>query len=443
MTYSITNIARFASAELTLSGLTVLSGTNGSGTTTIAKALYAAVKSEIALSQHCNEEKVELLARIAALLAAMYAQDHAAVPIDGALKERIIHLERLCDHISSGDGDLRPALALCLQLMEEEPIQEFLSHDGHFADDLAKMIEALKRPLSVEDSPATRTLAERAFRAEFGDQLANLAHQGEISHVLCGASGFSFSEGVCTSARIAEPRFRNVIYLDDLPVIEAHVAEGEGGDAASSRPLFSVGDDHRRDLLAMLHAITQETKNEVSKDLLEEAGEAPSKILGGLLGGRLEYRSEREGFVYREEERDIALSNMGGGSKVLALLELLLRSGCIHGSTCLIIDEPEAHLHPQWQIQMAELLVSLAKDTKAKILISTHSPYVVEAVRVYSQIAGMEEQTGFYHALKTGVFSSTLRDVSDDISPIYAELAEPYRTLDAVYDNAGDLGHGE
>jgi energy-coupling factor transporter ATP-binding protein EcfA2 len=93
MTCTITNIARFASAELTLGGLTVLSGTNGSGMTTIAKALYAAVKSEIALS-----------------------------------------------------------------------------HDGRFAGDCSHIIT----PPCVEDSPANRRLAERAFSAEFGGQPCQL-----------------------------------------------------------------------------------------------------------------------------------------------------------------------------------------------------------------------------------------------------------------------------
>jgi len=354
MTCTITNIARFASAELTLSGLTVLSGTNGSGMTTIAKALYAAVKSEIALS-----------------------------------------------------------------------------HDGRFSG----IIEASKHPPCVEDSPASRTLAERAFSAEYGDQLANFTHPQKMSHVLCGASRFTFSQGVCTSCRISEPRFKNVIFLDDASVIEAQFVEED--DASVSRPLFSYDGDHRQDLTAILYGLVQREKREGTQDMLLE--EAPAKILGVLLGERLEYRSEKERFVYREQERDLAFCNMGSGSKAFALLELLLRNGCIHGSTFLIIDEPEAHLHPQWQIQMAHLLVSLAKHTTAKIFINTQSPYVVEAVRVYSQITGMEEETRFYHVVETGVFESSLQDVSDDISPIYEALAEPYRTLDTVYGSAGDL----
>ena len=45
----------------------------------------------------------------------------------------------------------------------------------------------------------------------------------------------------------------------------------------------------------------------------------------------------------------------------------------------------------------------------------------------------------FYHVVEAGVFESSLQDVSDDISPIYEELAEPYRMLDSVYGSAGDL----
>jgi len=351
MTCTITNIARFASAELTLSGLTVLSGTNGSGMTTIAKALYAAVKSEIALS-----------------------------------------------------------------------------HDGRFSGDCSHIIT----PPCVEDSPANRRLAERAFSAEFGGQLANFTHPEKMSQVLCGASRFTFSEGVCTSCRIAEPTFQNVIFLDDASVIEAQCVEED--DAVASRPFFS---DHRQDLMAVLYGIVQKEKREGTEDIVLE--ETPATVLEGLLGGRLAYCIEKERFVYREAAREQALCTMGSGNKALALLELLLRRGCIHGSTFLIIDEPEAHLHPQWQIQMAHLLVSLAEHTPVKILINTKSPYIVEAVRVYSEVLGIEDTARFYHVVETGVFESSLQDVSDDISPIYEELAEPYRMLDSVYGSASDL----
>ena len=118
--------------------------------------------------------------------------------------------------------------------------------------------------------------------------------------MLCGASRFTFSEGVCTSCRISEPTFQNVIFLDDASVIEAQFVEED--DASASRPFFS---DHRQDLMAVLYGIVQKEKREGTEDLVLE--ETPATVLEGLLGGRLAYCIEKERFVYREAARERGL----------------------------------------------------------------------------------------------------------------------------------------
>lgn len=40
----------------------------------------------------------------------------------------------------------------------------------------------------------------------------------------------------------------------------------------------------------------------------------------------------------------------------------------------IVIDEPELHLHPRWQIVLLDLFEELSKETKNQFIISTHSP---------------------------------------------------------------------
>ena len=48
-------------------------------------------------------------------------------------------------------------------------------------------------------------------------------------------------------------------------------------------------------------------------------------------------------------------------------------------NTILLIDEPEAHLHPQAQKNMKKLLIGMTKNENNNVVIySTHSPYMID-----------------------------------------------------------------
>lgn len=63
-------------------------------------------------------------------------------------------------------------------------------------------------------------------------------------------------------------------------------------------------------------------------------------------------------------------------------------------NTFFVIEEPEAHLHPKAQIQMAKFIVLLA-NTGAKVLVTTHSDYILNEINNSIKLNSLEKENEF------------------------------------------------
>ena len=106
---------------------------------------------------------------------------------------------------------------------------------------------------------------------------------------------------------------------------------------------------------------------------------------------------------------------------VARLHALARRKGKDITDTLLVLDEPETNLHPTWQVQYARAICELVK-TGTKILVTTHSPYMVEAI---STFAPAELGPKFYFSHHTEKGSVEYKDTDGDITEILQALAQP------------------
>ena len=59
--------------------------------------------------------------------------------------------------------------------------------------------------------------------------------------------------------------------------------------------------------------------------------------------------------------------------KTFLIIKTLLINDVIQSNGTIILDEPEIHLHPEWQLLFAELIVLIQKEFGMHILLNTHT----------------------------------------------------------------------
>ncbi|TKX29555.1 hypothetical protein CQA38_01890 [Campylobacter sp. MIT 12-5580] len=157
-----------------------------------------------------------------------------------------------------------------------------------------------------------------------------------------------------------------------------------------------------------------------------------SEIIGGTL-----VKPENKNFKFRkknnEEYIDIALKNVATGIKFFGLIQILLRNGHARKNKLLIFDEPENHLHPAWQIKLAEIFVRLSGEAQIPIIVNTHSPYIIEAIDKYGRKYEKEfgrQFVNFYFADKNKkIIEKIKNDNSATLEQIYKALEKPFDVL--------------
>jgi hypothetical protein len=61
----------------------------------------------------------------------------------------------------------------------------------------------------------------------------------------------------------------------------------------------------------------------------------------------------------------------------------------------LILEEPEANLHPDFQVKLAEMLFDLSKNSNCHVIIETHSEYMIRMIQyLVAKNEGTHDQVG-------------------------------------------------
>jgi hypothetical protein len=219
-------------------------------------------------------------------------------------------------------------------------------------------------------------------------------------------ANISLSEG--DTSLLEEETFTPLLMLNRAIYVDTPMAVSKRG--------YSVGNDIWDDFVSYMYKVNPH-KKDLSTELL-------GVQIQSVIGGNIQLKEDDMGlerglhFVSKEQGIDIDVKDAATGVKTFAYMSQLLRNGWLDKETLLMIDEPEAHLHPQWIVEFARLLVKIHKELGVKVLVASHNPDMVAAIQSIAQKEEVIDKTVFYLAQKEKdetryVFSDKGTEISD------------------------------
>lgn len=421
MKLKLKNVGKIERAEIELQGITVIAGENNTGKSTIGKVLFCIFDSFYRINEQIKMERRNSISR--AISSYCYEQTN-----EESFRLDIVSLvNSLMDRCVS---------AACNPEWVEKELKNFfkrvepriLMHSSDMSmQSLARRISGY---LNVSDVEIQKNILQKRLQAEFGMNIGYVNTPEEQTDISLDIKGNKIAFSVFENKKIIVENYMNLIkeicYIDDPFVLDELASEW--------RLIWGFSDeyDHRSNLLTKLIKSRKASEFGVLDEVL--VNQRLTRIfeaMGSVCEGELISSEEGRRYAYRAKglQGELSISSLSTGIKSFVILRTLLQNGSIDENGIIIMDEPEIHLHPEWQLRFAEIIVLIQKEFGANILLNTHSPYFLNAIQVFSKKYGNDDRCRYYLTSESGNRVS-VSDVSDNLETIYDKLARPLQELE-------------
>lgn len=401
------NIGKLSSAEVEINTITLIAGLNSTGKSTVGKLLYSIFNS------FYNIEK-ESIERIASTLKRKLFEDDIFLNEPEGTDDCITELLDKRGNIS-----IEEIKTIIFQFLGEKYIKG--KKDNLFSD--------IYDILYLSDEEIYKNILQNRLYSEFNEQIQNIYSSKKDSNVTLTVAKKDIEVIIKNNNVFEINNFENlkteVIYIDDPFII----------DYLTPQYRFYTISGHKGSLYRKLRSSFKEDINidtAIQEILSTKKLQNIYEKIDSACNGNIISNSGK-GFTYQLEgsRKRLSIVNLSTGLKTFSIIKTLLLNGALETNGTLILDEPEIHLHPQWQNLLAEIVVLIQVEFGMHILINSHSPYFIDAIDKFSQIYGIRKDCKFYLTKETeNKEASTLLDVSDDLNEIFALLYDPMQEME-------------
>ncbi len=423
MRFEIKNVAKVREATIVLDGITVIAGANGSGKSTISRALNTFVNVFYRLDDLIRE------ARLRSLELLFRRAEWRSLPISFSSFFYRLGQERLLDwNFLQNSEDvyhllMRATRRYAAQKMRLNSDDEEIEIKRKFLEDYNNLLPEIEKIRQRSDEEYADIVLFNAFERAFKGQLTSLYTKREtLPELSLMASDretrLAFSEnGLAERSGLLGQRSQSIFYLEPVHLVD---------NVDSYSMEFRQGSNH------MWHMLVDSADDVLTYEEMQgriRVKECVQNIIRTIRG---QFKVEKQGLKFKDIDFEdvVELQNVASGAKSMATIVQALEMGNIRPESILVIDEPESNLHPEWQVRFAEFLILLVKQLNIKLLLNTHSPYFLMAIEKFTQREGLENQFNAYRMEQedeSPLFVA--KRVNKNIDVVYETMAAPFDEL--------------
>ena len=409
MKLKISNFAKIEEADIKIDGITVICGDNDTGKSTIGKILFSIFNFDNYKNLVIEEN---LKYKIFNILKKLNIKNKFGVPLiiprNSPIIDKIFNYINLANTISSDE---------LIDILKNN-IKEITSIvDDKIFNEIAENILEI---ISIKNSKLILEIMGNYFGDIFEYQINNLFNKNTNAvlelEIKKQKMNIEFKNDKCVKFNSDFNIIHNAFYIDN-PFIVNYINSNINTDNFILEKTIHdfISDDNKN--------VFDSVKN---KEILEKVYD----VLNSIMNSKIINKDDDFYLHYNENDIEIKLGNLSAGLKSFVIIKRLLENGSLNEKDVLILDEPEIHLHPKWQLVYAELIVLLQKYFNLTITITTHSHYFLEAINRYSKKHNIDERVNFYITeLSENQCNVIFKNVNDNLDIIYEKMYEPLEIL--------------
>lgn len=414
----IKNIGKVKEANIKIDGITVIAGENDTGKSTISKSLFTVFNSFYNIDKKITEQQKDIIKFTLARNFPYNLELVKSITLNDIFGDTFNINQLVNDIIKNFEIYKYDDINL-----KNKIVENFKKYDLNLTkdDDINEIIEKIKEILNIPNAETEKSIINKNLNVEFNKQINNI---------------FSDEEGII-EIKIKDKKIKLEIFENEIKNIEKTCEISINTEALYLDDPFIIDSNfynnlsnHKEFLRYRLFSEIEDKTNNIGKIIITKKLENIYKKLNSICSGyMIESNKNTNDFSYRFNNKELDIKNLSAGLKTFVILKTLLEKGILEENGVIILDEPEIHLHPAWQIIFAELIVLIQKEFNMHILLNSHSPYFLNAIEIYAEKHNIKEKCNFYSAYLSGQFSE-FKDVTNNIEEIYYKLARPFQDLE-------------